>query len=50
MIPTETDLNALPLLSSIPERVLPIAAAQLRTNEGNDYFQNTWTRTEMLPV
>ncbi|GFP81364.1 calcium-dependent protein kinase 6 [Phtheirospermum japonicum] len=33
MIPTETDLNALPLLSSIPEKVLPIAAAQLERNE-----------------
>lgn len=32
MIPTETDLNALPLLSSIPERVLPIAVTQSRTN------------------
>ncbi|KAI3464395.1 hypothetical protein Pfo_021058 [Paulownia fortunei] len=32
MIPTETDLNALPLLSSIPEKVLPIAAAQSRTS------------------
>ncbi|XP_057766976.1 uncharacterized protein LOC130987465 [Salvia miltiorrhiza] len=32
MIPTETDLNALPLLSSIPERVLPVAATQARTN------------------
>ncbi|KAL3830291.1 hypothetical protein ACJIZ3_019093 [Penstemon smallii] len=28
MIPTETDLNALPLLSSIPEKIIPIAAAQ----------------------
>ncbi|KAL2538876.1 hypothetical protein Fot_20267 [Forsythia ovata] len=32
MIPTETDLNTLPLLSSIPEKVLPIAKAQSRTN------------------
>ncbi|KAL1533796.1 hypothetical protein AAHA92_33634 [Salvia divinorum] len=32
MIPAETDLNALPLLSSIPERVLPIAAAQAKTD------------------
>lgn len=32
MIPAETDLNALPLLSSIPERVLPIAATQTRAN------------------
>lgn len=38
MIPTETDLNALPLLSSIPERVLPIAATQSKTNEGNKLF------------
>lgn len=35
MIPTETDLNELPLLSSIPERVLPIAATKSRTNGGN---------------
>ncbi|KZV40899.1 hypothetical protein F511_05144 [Dorcoceras hygrometricum] len=33
MIPTETDLNALPLPSSIPDRVLPIAAAQSRTSK-----------------
>lgn len=38
MIPTETDLNALPLLSSVPERVLPIAATQSRTNEGSNHF------------
>ncbi|KAH6759395.1 erythroid differentiation factor-like protein [Perilla frutescens var. frutescens] len=37
-IPTETDLNALPLLSSIPERVLPIAATQSRTN-GDESWQ-----------
>lgn len=38
MIPTETDLNALPLLSSIPERVLPMAATQARTGGGNDSY------------
>ncbi|KAK6116641.1 hypothetical protein DH2020_049640 [Rehmannia glutinosa] len=37
MIPTETDLNALPLLSSIPEKVLPIAAAQLRTRKDSSW-------------
>lgn len=38
MIPAETDLNALPLLSSIPERVLPIAATQTRANGGNVFY------------
>ncbi|KAL7156060.1 hypothetical protein ABFS83_03G118000 [Erythranthe nasuta] len=33
MIPTETDLNALPLLSSIPDKVIPIPASQSRINE-----------------
>ncbi|XP_051123708.1 uncharacterized protein LOC127246405 isoform X2 [Andrographis paniculata] len=33
MIPNQTDLNALPLLSSIPEKVLPLAAAQSGTSE-----------------
>ncbi|XP_075496954.1 uncharacterized protein LOC142533907 isoform X1 [Primulina tabacum] len=37
MIPTETDLNALPLLSSIPDRVLPIAAAQSRTSSDSQW-------------
>lgn len=37
MIPTETDLNALPLLSSIPDRVLPIAAAQSRTSNDSQW-------------
>ncbi|XP_073123743.1 uncharacterized protein [Henckelia pumila] len=37
MIPTETDLNALPLLSSIPDRVLPIAAAQSRTSNDSKW-------------
>lgn len=32
MLPNETDLNTLPLLSSIPEKILPIAAAQSRTS------------------
>ncbi|XP_042032089.1 uncharacterized protein LOC121778751 [Salvia splendens] len=38
MIPAETDLNALPLLSSIPERVLPIAATQEKT-DGDSSWQ-----------
>ncbi|GER27502.1 erythroid differentiation-related factor 1-like protein [Striga asiatica] len=37
MIPTETDLNALPLLSSIPEKVLPMAATQLRTKDDSHW-------------
>ncbi|KAL8485977.1 hypothetical protein ACS0TY_028038 [Phlomoides rotata] len=37
MIPTETDLNTLPLLSSIPERVLPIAVTQSRANEDSHW-------------
>ncbi|CAK9137151.1 unnamed protein product, partial [Ilex paraguariensis] len=31
MIPTETDLNMPPLLSTLPEKMLPIAAVQSRT-------------------
>ncbi|CAL5348268.1 unnamed protein product [Camellia sinensis] len=34
MLPNETDLNTLPLLSSIPEKILPIAAVQSRTSGG----------------
>ncbi|CAA0827818.1 Unknown protein [Striga hermonthica] len=37
MIPTETDLNALPLLSSIPEKVLPVAATQSRTKDDSHW-------------
>ncbi|KAI8550738.1 hypothetical protein RHMOL_Rhmol06G0131400 [Rhododendron molle] len=32
VLPNETDLNSPPLLSSIPEKVLPIAAAKARTS------------------
>ncbi|XP_016466410.2 uncharacterized protein LOC107789148 isoform X1 [Nicotiana tabacum] len=38
MIPIETDLNTLPLLSSIPEKVLPLMATQSRTSAGSDYL------------
>ncbi|KAG5601659.1 hypothetical protein H5410_033029 [Solanum commersonii] len=34
MIPIETDLNTLPLLSSIPDKVLPLVATQSRTSAG----------------
>ncbi|KAL2231898.1 UNVERIFIED_CONTAM: Erythroid differentiation-related factor 1 [Sesamum indicum] len=40
MIPTETDLNALPLPSSIPEKVLPIAATQSSTSRENSYVSH----------
>ncbi|KAL3641405.1 hypothetical protein CASFOL_016373 [Castilleja foliolosa] len=56
MIPTETDLNALPLLSSIPERVLPIAAAQLERNKdapwqgGSPVVSNLARKGEALAV
>lgn len=36
MIPIETDLNTLPLLSSIPDKVLPLVATQSRTSAGSD--------------
>ncbi|PIN01718.1 hypothetical protein CDL12_25775 [Handroanthus impetiginosus] len=40
MIPTETDLNALPLLSSIPEKVLPVAAdAEQSRTSGDSQWQ-----------
>ncbi|KAL6515654.1 hypothetical protein OROHE_018688 [Orobanche hederae] len=37
MIPTETDLNALPLLPSITEKMLPIAATHLGRNGGTPW-------------
>ncbi|XP_060216625.1 uncharacterized protein LOC132644085 isoform X1 [Lycium barbarum] len=38
MIPIETDLNTLPLLSSIPDKVLPLVANQSRTSAGSEYL------------
>lgn len=40
MLPNETDLNSPPLLSSIPEKVLPIAAAESRTRGGTSVCLN----------
>lgn len=40
MIPTETDLNMLPFLSSIPDKVLPLASAQAKTNTGIGSLSN----------
>lgn len=34
MLPTETDLNTLPVVSNLPEKVLPIGAVQSRTTGG----------------
>lgn len=40
VLPNETDLNSPPLLSSIPEKVLPIAAAESRTRGGTSVCLN----------
>ncbi|KAL0360103.1 UNVERIFIED_CONTAM: Erythroid differentiation-related factor 1 [Sesamum radiatum] len=55
MIPTETDLNALPLPSSIPEKVLPIAATQLSTSrdpqwQGGHFMSSLARKGEALAV
>ncbi|KAG8378408.1 hypothetical protein BUALT_Bualt08G0134300 [Buddleja alternifolia] len=55
MIPTETDLNSLPLLSSIPEKVLPVADAQSRASgespwEGDPVMSNLARKGEALAV
>ncbi|KAL0437974.1 UNVERIFIED_CONTAM: Erythroid differentiation-related factor 1 [Sesamum latifolium] len=55
MIPTETDLNALPLPSSIPEKVLPMAATQSSTSrdsqwEGGHFMSSLARKGEALAV
>ncbi|KAK4413304.1 Erythroid differentiation-related factor 1 [Sesamum alatum] len=55
MIPTETDLNALPLLSSVPEKVLPIAATQSETSrdsqwQGGHFMSSLARKGEALAV
>lgn len=55
MIPTETDLNMLPLLSSIPDKVLPLASAQAKTNadlpwENGTIMSNLTRKGEALAV
>lgn len=40
VLPNETDLNSPPLLSSIPEKVLPIAVAKSRTSGGRSVLSN----------
>ncbi|KAL0326313.1 UNVERIFIED_CONTAM: Erythroid differentiation-related factor 1 [Sesamum radiatum] len=55
MIPTETDLNALPLPSSIPEKVLPIAATQSSTSrdsqwQGGHFMSSLARKGEALAV
>ncbi|KAF3661618.1 putative subtilisin-like protease-like [Capsicum annuum] len=55
MIPIETDLNTLPLLSSIPEKVLPLVATHSRTNadllwESGAHTSNLSRKGEALAV
>lgn len=55
MIPIETDLNTLPLLSSIPEKVLPLVATQSRTSadllwESGAHTSNLARKGEALAV
>ncbi|KAL0314190.1 UNVERIFIED_CONTAM: Erythroid differentiation-related factor 1 [Sesamum angustifolium] len=55
MIPTETDLNALPLPSSIPEKVLLIAATQSSTSrdsqwQGGHFMSSLARKGEALAV
>ncbi|XP_047341458.1 uncharacterized protein LOC124945125 [Impatiens glandulifera] len=41
VLPNETDLNTPPMLSYIPEKVLPIAAACSRTSGGDSSWENS---------
>lgn len=55
MIPIETDLNTLPLLSSIPEKVLPLVATQSRMSadllwESGTHTSNLARKGEALAV
>ncbi|RAL54288.1 hypothetical protein DM860_001416 [Cuscuta australis] len=55
MIPTETNLNTLPLLSSTLEKVIPVAATQLRSTgdlsrETNTITSNLTRKGEALAV
>lgn len=55
MIPIETDLNTLPLLSSIPDKVLPLVATQSRTSadllwESGTHTSNLARKGEALAV
>lgn len=38
MLPTETDLNTLPVVSNLPEKVLPISAAVQSKFKGGKFL------------
>ncbi|KAF2297405.1 hypothetical protein GH714_023190 [Hevea brasiliensis] len=55
MLPTETDLNTLPVVSNLPEKVLPIGAVQSKTTgelpwEGDAVSSNLTRKCEALAV
>ncbi|CAN1175685.1 Erythroid differentiation-related factor 1 [Linum perenne] len=55
MLPTETDLNTLPVVSNLPEKVLPIGAVQSKTTgellwEGDAVSSNIRRKCEALAV
>lgn len=39
MIPTETDLNMLPIPPTLPDKVLPVAVAESKTSGGTKTFK-----------
>ncbi|XP_065881613.1 uncharacterized protein [Euphorbia lathyris] len=55
MLPTETDLNTLPVVANLPEKVLPISAVQSRSTgelpwEGDAISSNLTRKCEALAV
>ncbi|CAL1363376.1 unnamed protein product [Linum trigynum] len=55
MLPAETDLNTLPVVSNLPEKVLPIGAVQCKTTgellwEGDAFSSNMSRKCETLAV